>query len=159
MHDPTLVAACTRTPRTAYARASVCVRARRAGGATLAAGVTIEELAYCAAVPRRPGTTAPPRARRQLRTIERAMSAGGPANLLVHGAPIIYSIAPRIPPGRSAFSRSVGWGLGWSEGRLVDGSVDRLMGLCSHLFLVILVICGHILLLFFVMLGHIFDAF
>ena len=34
------------------------------------------------------------------------------------------SIAPRIPPGRSAFSRSVGWRLGWPEGRLVDGSVD-----------------------------------
>ena len=53
----------------------------------------------------------------------------------------------------------MGWRLGWSEGRLVDGSVDRLMGLCSHLFLVILMICGHILLLFFVVLGFVFDVF
>ena len=53
----------------------------------------------------------------------------------------------------------MGWRFGWSEGRLVDGSVDRLMGVCSHLFLVILMICGHSLLLFFVPMGSIFDAF
>ena len=72
---------------------------------------------------------------------------------------LIYSIAPRIPPGRSAFNRSVGWRLGWSEGRLVDGSVDGLMGLCSHLFLIILMICGHLLLMFFAIVGHILYAF
>ena len=70
-----------------------------------------------------------------------------------------YSIAPRIPPGRSAFSRSVGWRLGWAEGWLVDGSVDRLMGLCRHLLVVILMSCGPILSQFFVILGPIFDAF
>ena len=53
----------------------------------------------------------------------------------------------------------MGWRLGWAEGRLVDGSVDRLMGLCSHLFLVILMIRGQILLLFFVILGPMVDAF
>ena len=36
----------------------------------------------------------------------------------------------------------------------MDGSVDRLMGLCSHLFLVILMICGHLLLMFRLTLGH-----
>ena len=53
----------------------------------------------------------------------------------------------------------MGWRFGWSEGRLVDGSVDRLMGLCSHVFLVILMICGHLLLMFFVTLGQILEAF
>ena len=81
--------------------------------------------------------------------ISQRLWAEGPANL----------IAPRIPLGRSAFSRSVVWRFGWSEGRLVDGSVDRLMGLCSHLFLVILMICGHLLLQFFVILGHMCNAF
>ena len=52
----------------------------------------------------------------------------------------------------------MGWRLGWSEGWLVDGSVDRLMGLCRHLLVVILMI-GPILLQFLVILGPIFAAF
>ena len=48
----------------------------------------------------------------------------------------------------------MGWRLGWAEDWLVDGSINGLMGLCSHLFLVILMICGHLLLMFFVILEH-----
>ena len=33
------------------------------------------------------------------------------------------------------------------------------MGLCSHLFLIILMICGHLLLMFFLRLGQILYAF
>ena len=44
-------------------------------------------------------------------------------------------------------------------GRLVDGSVDRLIGLYSHLLLVILMICEHVLLRFFVIRGPKFDSF